>query len=107
MTCCVRTLKCVLCVLSTQGLVKGGLLTTGLFKAQKYGTISIFPEIHVAETVIEISICIEDCVAWKVPCMQASMSRSFFVVADHIGLLAPLGSIKPVAPSAPCLIDCG
>ena len=36
--------------------------------------------------------------------MQASMSRSFFVIADHIGLLAPLGSIKPVAPSAPCVI---
>ena len=36
--------------------------------------------------------------------MQASMSRSFFVVAGHIGLLTPLGSIKPVAPSAPCVI---
>ena len=39
--------------------------------------------------------------------MQASMSHSFFVVADHIGLLTPLGSIKPVAPSAPCVISCG
>ena len=33
------------------------------------------------------------------------MSRSFFVVVGHIGLLAPLGSIKPVAPSAPYVID--
>ena len=47
--------------------------------------------------------------------MQASMSRSFFVVAGHIGLLAPLGSTKPVAPFTPCVIyarfdlgcDCG
>ena len=43
-------------------------------------------------------------VVWKVPCMQASMSRSFFVVVGHIDLLDPLGGIKPVASSAPCVI---
>ena len=36
--------------------------------------------------------------------MRASMSRSFCVVAGYIGWLAPLGSIQPVAPSAPCVI---